>query len=297
MANHNIPVLQHTKEPKNDPLWQRIFGHISHSDYSCSVFSRPNGDPINLYNIYKDQTCFIIGRGPSLSRVVENRETMALLMNPSIVKYSMNDGPDCLGYNCQLYTCTDRPTKFNEKIWKNPNIMKLISENRVLYHRQNSTNKNIAYKNVYVASCPNVYSIFTYLIDNRDSDKINFVNSYFSSPAVLYGYHNGIKCTLLAVLKLALLLGFSRIVLIGVDFEMNHDQPYYGKGKKAYPKFHIDHNNKLYKFVAPLLGDIVKQLNEKSSNYKCNVVTARKIKALPFIPEVDLKKELKKALK
>jgi hypothetical protein len=297
MASHTIPVLRHTKDPKNDPLWCQIFGHISHSDYGRSVFTRPNGDPVNLYNIYKDQTCFLIGRGPSLGKYLENKEIMSLLMNPSIVKYSMNDGPECLNYNCQLYTCTDRPTKFAKRIWKNPNIMKLIAENRVLYHKDNSKNKNIAYDNVYVSSCPNIYSVFTYLIDNRDSKKINFVNSYFSSPAVLYGYHNGIKSTFLSVLKISLLLGFKKIVLIGIDLEMKQDNPYYGKGPKSYPKFHIDHNNKLYDFITPLLENIVNRLRDKNCNYNSQIVTAKEIKALPCIPVIDLKKELKSALK
>lgn len=293
---HSIPVLKYTDKPKSDPLWCEIFGHMSHTDYMKTVFSRPNGEPVNIYNLYKDQTCFLIGRGPSLGEYVNNKEINKMLHHPAIVKYGMNDSPECLDYDCQLYTCTDRPNKFPKQIWKNPNIMKLVSANRV---NLGDSYNHVAYRDkadVYSSNCPNIFSVFTYLIDSKDSSKLDFVNSYLSSPAVLYGYHNGKKCTLLAALKIAMLLGFKRIVLLGVDFKMNNANPYLGKSTSDYPQFHSKHNNELYKFVSPIVKEIYNRVTSKNSNYVCEILTAKKIEAMPFIPTVVLKDFLTKEI-
>jgi len=299
MAGHDIPILRYTNKPKEDPIWNEIFGQTFHSDYVKNVFLRPNGEPVNLYNLYRGQTCYLICRGPSLGSYLEDKETYNLLMNDKIVKYCINDSPDCIDYNCQLYSCTDKPIKFNKNIWKNPNIMKIVSKNRVM-STNNMANQRmqIAYnegKNqVHISTCPNLFALYTYIIDSKDVDNIDFVHSYFSSPAVLYGYHNGIKSTFLVALKVAMLLGFDKIVLVGVDFNMKNENPYYGKDNKSYPKFHIQHNKKLYDTTAPLISNICRYLDEGKGAYECKIVSAKKINAISNISEINLKEMLKK---
>ena len=102
----------------------------------------------------------------------------------------------------------------------------------------------------------------------------------------------GHKCVLLYAIKICLLLGFRKIVLIGVDFSMDPKQPYYKQTAADFNAFHVQHNNRLYDALAPLMRDVVDTLHKKKSQYRCKISTAENIPLLPFIPKVDLVEQL-----
>ena len=97
-------------------------------------------------------------------------------------------------------------------------------------------------------------------------------------------------------LKLCLLLGFKRIVLLGIDFKMEYSEPYYKSSSQEFQKHYVDHNNNLYGTLSPLVKSIYKILQSGDSGYQTEIVSATKIDALPFIETINLKDELEKEI-
>jgi len=295
-VGNDIPVLEYTENAAGDPLWTTFFGHLVHPDYSHPVFFRHNGSNVDLFNLYNGGTVYLIGRGPSLKKFVENGKIRSMLQHPAIVTYGMNTSPEVLNYDVNIWSCVDSIMKFPKQIAKNPNIMKLIPMNRFKNHnfdcRTKDDRRTLAYqegsKKVYAGLLPNIFGVQTFLISQDSVKHITFGNAFLSCPAVLYGYYKGHKCVFLFALKLCLLLGFKRIVLIGIDFKMDKNEPYYKNTADDYNEFHVQHNNRLYDALSPLIQEIFTLLKKKKSQYRCNIVTANPIEALPFIPVVKL---------
>jgi len=299
-VGNDIPILEFSKTPSEDPLWTTFMGHLVHPDYSHPVFFRHNLSNVNLFNIYAGETVYLIGRGPSLGRFVENAKINKMLQHPVITTYGMNSSPEVLNNNVNLWSAVDNVTKFPRQIAKNPNITKFIPMNRFTtfdFNSRTQDNKKIlAYKDgeemKYNCLCPNMFGVQTYLLSKDSVRSVTFGNAFLNCPAVLYGMFKGHKCVLLYAIKICLLLGFKKIVLIGVDFSMDPKEPYYKQTAADHNSFHVQHNNRLYDALAPMMQEIVSTLHKNKSQYRCKISTAEKIPLLPFIPKVDLAAQL-----
>lgn len=299
----NVPIISHVDDPCEDPMWTSFFGNILHPDYIHPCFFRHNGANLNFFNWYNGETVYLIARGPSIGKHLEDKETKKLLMRSEIVKFGMNTSPEILDNNVNLWAGVDKLTKFPSSIFKNPNIMKFVPMNRFQILQDGSRDieqdKNMAYKEggkKFSCLCPNTVGIQSFLLEQDPKSKMSFGNAYISSTAVLYGYYKGMKSVFLFTLKLCILLGFKRVVMLGVDFNMNPETPYYKNTASDYPRFHVDHNNKLYKTLVPLIKEIHKLLESGSTGYKTKLLTATPIESMPFIETVDLKEELRQEI-
>jgi hypothetical protein len=294
----DITVIENYKEPEKNPVWSSIYGNSSHPDFSQPVFLRHNGLPVNIIDLYHGETCYLIGRGPSISKVLEDSETRKLLLNPMVMKYGMNSSPEIIDYSCQLWSGVDRMTKFPSRIFKNPSIMKFIPMNRFYLRGYHTTKgkehqETIAYGSTHTACCPNTIGTHCYLLNDDTKGRISFGKSYLTSPSILYGYYRGFKSVMLFSIKIAILLGFRKIVFLGVDFKMNPQTPYYKQDLENYSKFHVDHNNSLYQFLTPTIKEINDLLKNKTNGYNVELLTSNRIDMMPFIPVIDLKDFLK----
>ena len=295
---NDIPVLQYTENPQDDPLWTMLYGSITHPDFNHPTFLRHNNQQVNLFNMYNDETVYLIGRGTSLGTILEDSDLKTLLYNKTVVKYGMNTSPEIMDFNVNLWSAVDRMTKFSSRIIKNPNIMKFIPMNRFQVNnfdmRQKDCERTVGYKKnkklVHACLCPNMIGVQTFLLEQHP--KLSFGNIFLGSSAVPYGFYNGQKSVLLFSIKVCLLLGFKKIVLIGVDFKMDRENPYYKMNKNKFNNFHILHNNKLYKTLAPKIKEVCKILDSGKSIYKSSIVTATPIETMPFIPVINLKESL-----
>ncbi len=298
----NIPVLKYSENPSEDSMWTSLYGNVLHPDFSHPTFFRHNGANVNLFNWYNQDTVYLIGRGPSLGKIVENKTVKNLLLHPSIVKFGMNTSPEILDNRVNLWAGVDKLRKFPESIYKNPNIMKFLPMNRyqVTYEgNEVDAERGVAYKSdhhVLACHCANTVGVQTFLLEQGIKTQMSFGNSYLGSTAVLYGYYKGMKSVFLFALKICLLLGFKKIVLLGVDFDMNTTAPYYLNTLSDYNKFHVDHNNKLYVTLSPLMKEIYNLLESGVSGYKTKIFTANKIKSMPFIPTINIKEELEQEI-
>lgn len=271
-----ITILKETKNPNTDSTWQSVF--------------RPN-DNIKIYHDYnnngsiinsrKGETVFIIGRGPSLGKVLENQELKELLLNDKVTKYCINDSIDVLEGNCHYWSACDRLSKFSMDVHDNDKVLKLIPVSRVKEERRRNKKLNLS-KTIGIQTC---------LVDDVISKKINFVDAFCNSIPIIYGYKKGHKSTFLYTIKASMLMGFKRLAFIGVDFKMDIKNPYYGVKKGKYAKYHINHNSSLFNFLIPIVKGI--QENISPSIAMCSV---NNIQAMPFIETVEIKKILEEEI-
>jgi hypothetical protein len=82
--------------------------------------------------------------------------------------------------------------------------------------------------------------------------------------------------------------------LVGVDYKMDKNEPYYQQTSEDFNAFHVQHNNRLYNTTAPILKEIHNLLKNKKTNYRTEIVTAQEIELMPFIPTTNLKEELER---
>jgi hypothetical protein len=299
---NEIPVLQRTDDAKSDPTWMGHFSQMMHPNYVNPVFFRHNMSNMNFYNIFHGETVYLIGRGPSLRKFVENKAIAKMLYHPSTILYGMNSSPEVLNCDVQLWSCVDQMTKFPKRIYKNPNIMKFIPMNRMkttIYDPRNHDDKKTLCLsddngNLYPSHCPNMYGVQTFIYDSDSVNTLSFGKAFLTSPSVLYGYYKGQKSVFLFALKICILLGFKRIVLVGVDYKMDKNEPYYQQTSEDFNAFHVQHNNRLYNTTAPILKEIHNLLKNKKTNYRTEIVTAQEIELMPFIPTTNLKEELER---
>jgi hypothetical protein len=66
----NITVIENYKNPENNPTWTSVFSNTRHPDLYTPTFIRHNGLPVNIIDLYHGETCYLIGRGPSLSKFI-----------------------------------------------------------------------------------------------------------------------------------------------------------------------------------------------------------------------------------
>lgn len=294
----NITIIENFKNKEDSPVWSSIYGHTLHPEFKQPSFLRYNNSTINLIDLYHGETCYLIGRGPSVGKFLEDKETKDFLLNPFVMKYTMNTSPQVIDFNCNFWSGVDRMTKFPKQIFKNPSIQKFIPLNRY-YQRGYSMTKakdeteTIAFDTKKTANCSNTIGVNCYLLHEDTKKTINFSESFLSNPSVLYGYYKGYKSVLLFSLKVIMLLGFRKIVFVGVDFKMDSQTPYYKETLEKYSKFHVDHNNQLYKFLADEIKNIQVLLQKRTYGYSVEFYSANKIDLMPFIPVIDLKKTLR----
>jgi len=301
--NYNIPVIRNTDNLKEDPMWASYYGNVLHPDMSHPTFFRYNLQNIPLFNWYNGDTVYIIARGPSIGKFLEDKQIHKMLLHPAIVKFGMNSSPDILDNQVNLWAAVDKVSKFDKSIMKNPNIMKFIPMNRFQYafygNKNTETHKTVAYKedfHKYSCLCPNTVGVQSFLLEQHPKGQMSFGSAYLGSTAILYGYYKGIKSVFLFTLKLCILLGFKKVVLLGVDFNMNPQEPYYKKTAADFQKFHVDHNNNLYTTLSPIVKEIYNTLESGESGYTTKIVTANPIESMPFIKTINLKEELTKEI-
>ncbi|MFA7219312.1 MAG: hypothetical protein WC119_02250 [Synergistaceae bacterium] len=210
------------KKDVND--WKQFrFGRDRHLGVSVSTeFYQPvpffftrEGSNLNLIGHYRGSSLFIICNGPSLA---SGNYDLSLLKRPGIMTYGMNNGARTIRPN--FWTCVDDPKRFLKSIWFDPCITKFVphahAEKPIFDNEQWQDTK------ILVGQCPNViyYHRNEKFVAERFlfEDTINWGNS---------GDNGGGRSVMLPVIRIAFLLGFRTIYLLGADFKMSSDYTYH----------------------------------------------------------------------
>lgn len=184
-------------------------------------FFTREGAELNLMGHYRGASAFVIASGPSLSGVdlVSLRSCWAMTLNNAHTTF-----------RAQANCVVDDPSRFNLSLWLDPTIQKYVPmahfdkplwDNRLITGDDGSVQlwEKAAMK---VGDCPNVVGF-------RRNEKFH-APRWLYEETVNWGNHakyGGGRSVLLAALRILFLLGFRRVYLLGVDFEMSQEKKYH----------------------------------------------------------------------
>lgn len=185
-----------------------------------ALFLDRSGNPAELGGIYNGASAFLIASGPSFNKVNKNWLRWVWTMG-------INNSPKAMMpyFRPNAWTCVDGADKFLHTIWRDPKVLKIAPAGHARKPLWDSD--KCAGAGVKVKDCPNVVyyernSVFnasTFLSENT----FNWGNGEKTTD------QNGVKgkrSVLLVALKSLFVLGFRRVYLLGVDFNMSPEAKY-----------------------------------------------------------------------
>lgn len=190
------------------------------ASYFPFFFTR-DGAVTALNGAYRGSAAFLIGSGSSFREI--NRSKLQ-----SVWSMALNNA--ITTYRAEACCMVDDPTRFNLSTWLDPKILKLIPmahfekplwDNRLLRMPEGEKQQweKAALK---VGDCPNVVGF-------RRNEKFH-APRWLHEGTVNWGNHKkygGGRSVMLAALRILQLLGFRRVYLLGVDFEMTAEKRYH----------------------------------------------------------------------
>lgn len=276
---------------------------------SPMFFSRLS-HPIWIGDLFRDQSLFIIGSGPSFKDVNHD-----LLKQPGIMTMAVNNAPKT--FRPDLWLSADDPPSFLKSIWVDPKITKFARFDHAEKFIFDSMTWRMTQRRV--ADCPNVYfwkandhfqpkqfltenSINWGNIANRcvgcgwqrpekkecKANGIPFIKKCPNCQSDLFGC----RSVMLPTLRVAYHLGFKNIYLLGVDFNMTHNMKsgYHFQQKRASGA--VKNNNNTYRALQ-LRFDILKPIFDEAG---FNIFNCNPDSALTSFPHMKFEDAIKRAL-
>jgi hypothetical protein len=177
--------------------------------------------PLHLTGTYRNASAFLIGGGPSFARVDKYRLDPVWTMTLNNASASYRGKAACF---------VDDPSRFSLSVWLDPTIQKFVPisaltktlwDNRLL-----TAGKKVGQKwqasDVKLGDCPNV-------VGYRRNEKFDAARFLYENT-INWGCHakfGGGRSVMLPALRILFLLGFRRVYLLGVDFEMSGTKKYH----------------------------------------------------------------------
>lgn len=192
------------------------------------------GRPASLVDLYAENarpaSLFICLNGPSLADV-----DLAALDVPGALVMGVNNGAHLV--RPDLWVSVDTPARFMASIWTDPRILKFVpaghADQPIWNHQAQSFGRRSG-------DCPGV-------VHWTVGTKIRPA-AWLSEPVVTYGDdRRKIFSVMLAALKVAYVLGFRRVFLLGCDFNMDAARPYFFEEDRDQATAAA--NNRLYSVV------------------------------------------------
>ncbi|MCB1092149.1 MAG: hypothetical protein KDL87_11490, partial [Verrucomicrobiae bacterium] len=176
-------------------------------------FFRDHGGAVDLVDLHRGATVFLILNGPSFARV-----DPGALRRPGIHTFGVNNGAH--GFRPHYWTCVDDPTRFMDTIWRDPGIQKFVPMghfDRPVWDR--------------AAGCVTAERVadFPNVIGYRRNEHFQ-ADRWLTEDTINWGNHadhGGGRSVMLAALRLCHLLGFRRVCLLGCDFHMEAGRHYW----------------------------------------------------------------------
>lgn len=177
------------------------------------MFFRADGGTVDLADLYRGQTLFLVLNGASLKDFDWER-----LRRPGICSFGVNNGAH--GFRSQFWTCVDDPTRFLETIWRDPGVLKFVPQGHFDKPVWDAERDRLsAWK---VRDFPNV-------IGYRRNERFQAAQ-WLHEDTFNWGNHaqyGGGRSVMLVALRMAYLLGFRRVHLLGCDFQMDEQRRYW----------------------------------------------------------------------
>jgi hypothetical protein len=244
--------------------------------------------PVNLVDIYRGCTGFLILSGPS-TRELDTSQ----LERPGLLKMCVNNSSRIVRPN--LWTCVDPPDRFLYSVWSDPTIMKFVPDS----FREKSLWDTYEDKPVMdrkVGDCPSIY----YYPRNT-----NFVpGAWLTEGSINWGQNkkanfydpelgkkvSGTTSCMLVAIRIMAMLGVRTIFLVGADFKMDSKQPYaFDQGKN---KGGVHSNNNAYQ----ALNSFFNVLKPHFEQIGLKVYNTNPDSGLKSFPHMDYQKAIDFAL-
>ncbi len=240
----------------------------THPARSAPMFFRENGMAVDLVDLYRGQTVFLVLNGPSLTPEVRER-----LSAPGLMTFAVNNGAH--GFRPRLWSCVDDPTRFMESIWRDPTLMKFVPLGH--FRKPIWDVEAGRFSDLRVGDFPNV-------IGYRRNEKFQ-ADQWLREDTINWGNHGrlgGGRSVMLAALRICHLLGFRRVVLTGCDFRMDAERRYWFPERRSARA--IRNNTEAYE----RLRGYFLELRPRFEEVGFEVVNATPGSALEVFPHGDL---------
>lgn len=239
------------------------------------MFFRNNGMNADLVDLYAGQTLFLVLNGGSLAGFDWSR-----LKQPGICTLGVNNGAHLL--RPTFWTSVDDPTRFMRSIWADPTITKFIPMSH--FHKPIWEPAKNTFSDSKVKDFPNVYGYRRNEAFQASQwlfeDTINWGN---------HGHRGGGRSVMLAALRIAFLLGFRRVCLVGCDFYMDDNNRYFFAEERS--KQAISNNQNSYR----IMMGFFEELQPHFLDAGFHVVNCNPKSQLKVFPFADLEEELNSA--
>jgi hypothetical protein len=177
------------------------------------MFFRADGGTVDLADLYRGQTLFLVLNGSSLKDFDWDK-----LRRPGICSMGINNGAH--GFRPQFWTCVDDPTRFMPTIWQDPCIQKFVFQGH--FDKPIWDTERDVLSNLKVRDFPNV-------LGYRRNERFQ-AKQWLHEDSFNWGNHQqygGGRSVMLVALRLAYLLGFRKVHLLGCDFQMDEHKRYW----------------------------------------------------------------------
>jgi hypothetical protein len=176
-------------------------------------FFRYDGSSIDMVNIYRGQSAFLVLNGSSLNDI-----DLSLLNVPGVITMGVNNGAH--SFRPDLWSCVDDPSRFMPSIWLDPKIKKFIPQAHFPKPILDCDNNKLS--STLVSGCPNVFGF-------RRNEKFNH-ETFLTEPTINWGNHGSLgggRSVMLSSIRILHLLGIRTIYLAGCDFYMDSENKYF----------------------------------------------------------------------
>jgi hypothetical protein len=230
------------------------------------MFYTADQKQVILNGSFKNQSCFLILSGPSLSSF-----DLSKLNRPGIITFGVNNSPRI--FRPCLWTEVDSVQNFLLSIWLDPKIKKFVPMGKQTHNLFD--NAQWTESHVKVSDCPNVFYY-------QRNDEFH-PETFLSEDTVNWGCRKdfgGARSVMLAAIKIIYLLGFKNVFLLGADFKMSDTNKY------AFPQDRsagsIRSNNSAYLKLNTRLTSL-KPFLEKAGFFIFNSTPDSGLKAFDYI--------------
>jgi hypothetical protein len=197
---------------------------------------------LNNIENYQGKTVYLICNGPSFAKTYRD-----YLNNQNVLTYTLNHGID--SFKSDIWSFIDLPFLFRSKSWLDPKVLKVIPKHYL--------NEAIEIEGEYhiIKDFPNVVGVKAYACEK---------NSYeLKNDKVCIG-EKGTLSTFVMALHVCFFLGFREVYLLGCDFDMNNENPYWFKEKHKDDV--VEWNNKVYVNLEEILLSMKKMFELNGMN-------------------------------
>ncbi|MFT5469925.1 MAG: hypothetical protein ACI8UO_005048 [Verrucomicrobiales bacterium] len=209
---------------------------------------------------------FLILNGPSF----DERAQQLLENRPGILTFGVNNGAH--GFRPDFWTCVDDPSRFVRSIWEDGRIQKFVP--MAHFEKRIWDTEREAFSAEKVKDFPNV-------IGYRRNEAF-CPGQWLVEDTINWGNHTkrgGGRSVMLAALRIAWLLGFRRVYLVGCDFEMTSAKRYWFAEQRSEQA--IKNNQNSYKQLEEFFAALKPEF-ERAGFEVVNCNAGSRLKVFPF---------------